>query len=170
MHISQADFDLPEGAPLGVSYISISAIAETIAEQTGIRSIGDFSMVLSGLGGSIERVPFQEWNSPEFFSLYVRGPKSFLLLLPSAETPLDRVLQASALGHYILHSREGASPSKFRRAGALQANQEALWFSLSLLIPDDILSDESADASLSERIGLPHDIIRLKRKIALAHA
>lgn len=160
---------------MGADYESIRDIAEIIARETGIRGVADFSMVLKGLGGQIERVPFEQWSAPDFFSVEVRGPGSFVLFLPLAETPLDKVLQASALAHYILHSLEGKAPCKFRRSGALQANQEALWFSLSLLLPDSSFAGhENSDFSpeneqaLADLFQVPIELIRLKRKIMSA--
>lgn len=170
------DHALPEGSPTGLGYALIRDIAEKIATETDLRSVSDFSLILSGLGGEIRRVSFDEWRHPDFFSLFVCAPESFVLLLPSVPTPLDKVLQASALGHYILHTQKGEHPSKFARGGASPANTEALWFALALILPDSefdpsVVNEPShGDNFLADLYNVPEDLVRLKRRIVTANA
>ena len=156
--------------PLGLDYDSVSALAETISKETGLRSVGNLEPLISAMGGAIARTSLAEWSAADALAVDVRGLRDFTVFLGSEPTPLDRLLIASALGHYILHAQEGRRPASFRRFAKDGCSVEALWFGMSIVIPDGPFaiaeaSDTFNDAMLAEMFKAPEQLIALKRKL-----
>ena len=138
--------------PLGLDYSAVVFIVDKISSQTGLRAIQDFETLLAEMGGLIERVSDNIWNAPNSAVLEVTALKTFVAHLPLDPTPLDRLLLACALGHYILHSKEGSAPSKFYRFAKDQTSLEALWFGMAVVIPDQAFA--VAESTGTEQIRL----------------
>ena len=158
---------------LQLSYETIAEMADVIAKSTGIRSIGDFEPIVTGMGGKVERVGAKAWSSPAAPSLDVKGPKNFTAYLSQGEPALDRLLLACALGHYILHSAEGRRPQIFKRFAKDARSVEALWFGMSIIIADEAfaLAEQHGDLDDIVVAGLfqtTPELIALKRKLRLA--
>lgn len=156
--------------PLALDYSAIAALAETIAQKTGIRTLPDFSPLVQGMGGSIARVPPSRWAAPDALSLLVRGPRDFVVYLAESPSLVERLLLATAIGQYFLHAQEGRRPSGFPRFAKTQTSLEGLWFGMSIVIPDAPFAlaesrQELDDETVARLFGVPTALIALKRKL-----
>lgn len=162
---------LPDALPAGLNYPTTVDLAETIASQTGLRSLPDWELVLRGLGAQISRLDSKTWSDPSALSLSVRAPKDFTVFLPSQPSAFDRFFLGAALAHYILHSQEGRSPLQVRRFAKDQASVEALWFSMGLIIAEAPfrqalgMTPALEDATLAQLFQVPLELIGLKRRL-----
>lgn len=155
---------------LGLEYSAIVEVVDKISAHTGLRTVDDFEALLRAMGGKVERLSGPQWAAADAISLLVGGPKNFVAYLPPSPTPLDRMLLACALGHYVLHSQEGRSPTKIHRFCKDQTSLEGLWFGMSVVIPDSAFDVAQATADLDDAIvarlfNVPPQLIGLKRKL-----
>lgn len=121
--------------PCNLPRAEIEALAERVAEHFGLPdcSLGD---VVRRLGGKIKYEPLLDL-CPEDGSIIVRARNDFTIVLP-VETGecRDRFTIAHELGHYFLHSNQGARPGiARRRAESERLEWEANWFAGALLMP-----------------------------------
>lgn len=155
---------------LGLNYGSLVALVETIAQKTALRTLATFDPLIIGMGGQVTHVPAVQWSSPKSNFLEVRGPRDFTVYLSSDVSSLHRMLLACALGHYILHTREGRLPTAFARFAKDAATLEGLWFGMSVVIPDEPFALAEArggldDSLVAELFKVPVELIALKRKL-----
>ena len=162
--------ELAKPTPLGWDYASVAAVAETIASQTGMRTLADFAPLLMGMGAKIERSEAAAWASPHALSLRVEGPRDFTVWLPKEPSGFDRLFLATALGHYLLHAQEGRAPTEFGRFDKGQWSLEGLWFGMALVIPDAVFAQAQAsgmdDHDVASMLRLPTELLGLKRRLA----
>lgn len=158
--------------PIGCDYYGIVGIADTIARQTGLRTLREYDRLVKAMGGEIRRVSLKEWTHSESKSLVVLAPKKFTIYLPQEESHMDKLLIACALGHYIMHAKEGRDGIvEFSRFSKDSCSIEALWFGMAVLIPDEafMLSEKNNaildDETLAKLFEAPPQLIQLKRKL-----
>lgn len=164
---------LPSAQPLHLPYAVLSATAEKIAVASRVREIDDFSALLRGMGGRLETQSPESLLEAQRPSLEVFGPKDFVARVPEASDLFLKTHLASALCHYLLHAREGRSPAAFYSRPSELYNLEALWFALTLLIPDRVFilaqsAASSNDEALASLFRIPLPVLGLKRKIMSA--
>jgi Zn-dependent peptidase ImmA (M78 family) len=158
--------------PIGCDYYGIVGIADTIARQTGLRSLREYDQLVKAMGGQICRVKLKQWTHAESKSLVVLAPQKFIIYLPQEESDMDKLLIACGLGHYIMHAKEGRDGVvEFSRFSKDSCSLEALWFGMAVLIPDEafILSEKNHqildDQTLANLFDVPTQVIQLKRKL-----
>lgn len=157
---------------IGCDYYGIVGIADTIARQTGLRTLREYDRLVKAMGGEVHRVSLKEWTHSESKNIVVLNHKKFTIYLPKEESHMDKLLIACALGHYIMHAKEGRDGVvEFSRFSKDTCSVEALWFGMAVLIPDEafMLSEKNnaiLDDETSARLfDVPPQLIQLKRKL-----
>jgi hypothetical protein len=155
---------------IGLEYAAVVEIVDKISSQTGLRAVGNFETLLLGMGGKVERSNIKKWNDPEALSLRVSAPRDFTAYLPPIANPIDKMLLACCLGHYVLHAQEGKAPSNFYRFCKDQTSLEGLWFGMAVVIPDTafelaLATEDLDDEILATLFSVPPELIALKRKL-----
>lgn len=164
---------LPSAPSLCLPYAVFAELAENVARQTRIREIDDHASVLKGMGARIEIQTAAQWSDPLALSVEARGPADFSVALRAASDLDNKVSLSCALAHYLLHAKQGQQPARFFRFSKERYNLEALWFALSLLIPDRLFAlahakARSPDQALADLFRIPKDVIAIKRKVMTA--
>lgn len=115
---------------------AIKRIADRVREVAKFDPVKetDFAKVVEAFGGKIESGE----NLSSEDSIKVSGKHRFSITLDSSATQeRKRFTMAHELGHYFLHSRQGAVSLKAFRLGTSLAEQEANFFAANLLMPEE---------------------------------
>lgn len=123
----------------------IKQIADRVREVANFDPIKecDFSNVVKAFGGKID----ESENLSSEDSIKVIGQHNFSIVLDaSATVERKRFTMAHELGHYFLHSRQGALPLKAYRLGTSLAEQEANFFAANLLMPEELFKKSWCDS------------------------
>ena len=124
-------------APTFRSKATIDAYAADCARTLGWEPGWAVAEAVSRLGGTIQYVHLSA-NMSLSGSLYVRGPRDFLIELPHHTSPRrDQFTIAHEIGHYALHSLFGKVPGVFWREGSGRIEWEANWFAGGFMMPAD---------------------------------
>lgn len=101
----------------------------------GFRPGDDIISLVQQLGGRIHYIDLLDAAADED-TIFVHGHSDFDIILSSISSPnRDRFTIAHELGHYLLHSRQGAIPLVAARSGSNRAEWEANWFAAGFLMP-----------------------------------
>lgn len=100
--------------------------------------------------------------------MLVHGAKDFdIFLLSLASHIRDRFTIAQELGHYYLHSLEGAQPIRLPRFENARLKKEASLFAMTLLMPEEQFMEafekDSGTTSLCARFGVSCEAIDMRR-------
>lgn len=125
---------------------AIQNFAEKISKQFGVT---DFSggedplhKFTKSIGGRVHYQDATEFITSESGSITVNGRNDFDVYLSAFTGPLrDRFTLAHELGHYFIHSNQGAKPLRASRKGSGPIETEANWFAAALLMPKDEFSE-----------------------------
>jgi Zn-dependent peptidase ImmA (M78 family) len=126
---------MKEAKPLNLGYIIINEFAKQFDSETHIVNIFDINSIINKMGGKISFLNAHELND-KFINII--DPGNFeIFLIKGVDKYFERLLLIQSLGHYILHSKCGKEPCYVSSPSNSESSKEGLWFSLSLLIPDD---------------------------------
>ncbi|MBQ7080245.1 MAG: ImmA/IrrE family metallo-endopeptidase [Fibrobacter sp.] len=136
----------------------IRNFANKVREVSGFdpKETVDFKDIVEIFGGTVSE------DKDVFFgdTIDVRGKLDFTIKLhPLATTERQRFTLAHELGHYFLHSKQGAVPLKAFRLGTSMAEQEANYFAAELLMPEDMFKADFR--SLPETLNQDEKISRM---------
>ena len=154
----------------GLGYEKIAQLAEEIAQKTHLRDVNDYALIINGMGGIIHEQDPETWEKLQAKSIEIEGPGRFNVYVAAGGGALNKIALACAIGHYVLHGLEGKVSCSVDRFSSGAAGTEALWFGLSLLIPDNVFkisskSKELSDSVLAQFFNVPVPLIGLKRKV-----
>lgn len=117
--------------------------AEKAADVLNLEPGGDLEPIIESLGGQIHYQDLPYWRNTDSGSITVHGPNRFDIYISRFTGPLrDRFTIAHELGHYLLHSQQGAIPANFERFKVTEQNVsprlewEANWFAAGFLMPE----------------------------------
>ena len=130
------------------SYLGRDAIqdfAENISRKFGVTDFsGDedpLQKFTKSIGGRLHYQDSTDFMSSESGSIAVHGRNDFDVYLSAFTGPLrDRFTLAHELGHYFIHSNQGAIPIRASRKGTGPIETEANWFAAALLMPKEDFS------------------------------
>lgn len=125
-------------SPSNLSKSDIEAYAEKVAGVGKFKPGGSLIDFTESFGGRIHYQDFSNWLT-ESGSIYVHARYDFDIFIPQyTSTKRDRFTIAHELGHYFLHSNQGATPLVANRNGEnKRVEWEANWFAAALLMPSD---------------------------------
>lgn len=153
-----SDVKYARAEPSLLSKAQISALAESVAEQLNFEPCSEWGTVLARLGGKLEVEDTLLQDPEESGSLYVDGPASFRIVVPSHTSPSrDRFTIAHELGHLIVHylwrRKQGVDVGKMMalRKDSDRVEWEANWFAAAFLMPaasfTQLFSETDGDVS-----------------------
>lgn len=134
-------YELAEASQL--SKPSVHRLAESVAKQVGWQPTGDIKKLMKKLGGRVDVEDTLLLDSEQTGSLFVDGPSSFRIIVPSHTSPeRDRFTVAHEFGHFVLHylwqrQKNPDYPEKViaYRRGSERIEWEANWFAAAFLMP-----------------------------------
>ncbi len=156
--------------PCNMQKVAVEEYAESVAAEYGFRSGADPLELARQLGGRIHLQEITDWIDGESSgSIYVHDRFDFDICLPTYTSPLrDRFTVGHELGHYFLHSEQGARAIIAFRNGSTRIEWDANWFYAALLMPrsefDSLANRGISDASLANHFGVSQDAVRVRRK------
>lgn len=124
----------------------IQDFAETISKKFVLTDFsGDedpLQKFIKSIGGRLHYQDSTDFMTSESGSIAVHGRNDFDVYLSAFTGPLrDRFTLAHELGHYFIHSNQGAKPIRASRKGSGPVETEANWFAAALLMPKDEFSE-----------------------------
>lgn len=120
----------------GKSKAEVSLIAEAYAARVGFQPGDRLEPLIERLGGRVTYMKAFE-NIEEDGSLLVWNPRDFEIKLSAfTGAERDRFTLAHELGHFVLHSGEGARCIRAARFGSDRVEWEANWFAAAFLMPE----------------------------------
>lgn len=123
--------------PIGWPKAAVEEFASELAQKVQFEPGGDIENVVEKLGGQIIYQDTNEWFDSENGSVEILGPKKFRIYLSNFTSHLrDRFTIAHELGHYVIHSNFGQTPTKIARHGSTRIEWEANWFAAGFLMPE----------------------------------
>lgn len=153
------------------TYKKIAEFSEYFREVTKIGNIFDFEPIIKEMGGTINIVSRENWEQGINPFLKIEGKNNFVVSLPIFfPVEVKKIIYGQVLGHYILHSNEGNTKLLIERMAKMDyKNQEALYFSLSILMPDkefiDLYNKKLNDDTISKLFRVSKETIQMKRNI-----
>lgn len=158
---------IEEAKELNIGYEAIRKIA-SIFQETLTTNIFDLESILISMGAKVNLVDstsFEECGV--FFSS--SGYENFEVTTLSDNEMLKRVFLAQALGHYVLHAQRGLKPCKVSSATKTKAAKEGFYFSLALLLKDEVIikmiNDGFNNRQIANLFRVPEKIAEIKRTI-----
>lgn len=142
------NFKEPENSEL--SFSSIKSISYQIQNMFNddISNIDDLMLAkfVQKLGGRVHYVNIDVWKKAEDGSILVHGHRDFDIFLPNfGGIEANRFTIAHEVGHYVIHSNIGQKQLKAAKYGDDYYEMEANFFAMSLLVPKEIIEDDSID-------------------------
>jgi hypothetical protein len=171
INLRRPNISYKEGDRIPPSNLCKQRVEEYAAQVAKVAEFGvgdDPGQLVDRLGGRITYHDLDEWLN-EDGSVFVHAEADFEIVLPSYTSPLrDRFTVAHELGHYFLHSDQGAQPMVAYRKGSTRIEWEANWFAASLLMPRQkfrAACQQSHDnlAVVSAKFGVSIDAARVRR-------
>lgn len=156
-----------EAKEINIGYRAIRKIA-LMFEKTFINNIFNIDHVLRELGANINVLNSYEFEqSNNFFSCV--EPNKFNINTVGDNLMLKRVFLAQGLGHYVLHSQRGVTPCKVSSVSQANASKEGFYFSLALLLNDEVVTKLIKDGFKNQQIAnffrVPEKIVQIKKVI-----
>lgn len=159
---------LTEAKQLNAGYSSIKKIA-SMFYNTNIQEIFNLEEILKPMGAKIACMPPSDFeNDNNFFKAY--GENNFEInTIDHSDAKFKRVILAQGLGHYVLHSQRGKYPCMVSKISGSIAAKEGFYFSLALLLPDEVMIKTIKDGFTNEQISnmfrVPEKIVEIKKLI-----
>ncbi len=124
--------------PCNLRKSDVEKVAENVATRTGFKPGQPVEPIVKKLGGKIEFLSWETWLSHTHDTITVDEPQVFTIRLMGSDGPLrHRFTIAHELGHYFLHSRQGAIQIEAGRDGSnKRVEWEANWFAAAFLMPE----------------------------------
>ncbi|ABJ76842.1 ImmA/IrrE family metallo-endopeptidase [Leptospira borgpetersenii] len=124
--------------PSNASKKAIGEFAERIAKKLGFQSGQELESIVTELGGKIRYLDPDQLKATESGSILVHERGNFEIFLSNLTGILrNRFTTAHELGHYFLHSNQGADSIQVERNGSDRLEWEANWFAASFLMPEE---------------------------------
>jgi Zn-dependent peptidase ImmA (M78 family) len=135
--------------------VQVDQYAAEAAKLLGFKPGDDVFALVENLGGRVHFTNLFD-SSGDADTIFVHGQGDFDILLSSASSPFrDRFTVAHELGHYLLHSQQGAMPLVAARTGTNRAEWEANWFAAGFLMPEqEFRTAHSADSRAFKLAGV----------------
>jgi Zn-dependent peptidase ImmA (M78 family) len=156
-----------EAQELNLGYKAIRKIA-SVFQETLIGNSFDLESVLKSMGAKITLVDSISFEKCENF-FCSSTHESFEVTALSDNEMLKRVFLAQALGHYVLHAQRGLKPCKVSSVTKNEASKEGFYFSLALLLKDEVVIKMIEDGFNNKQIAnlfrVPEKIVEIKRVI-----
>lgn len=128
--------------PVNIRKQAIEDYASQVASIASFKPGQSFVPLIKTFGGSLHQQHMDEWLG-EDGSIFVHAPNDFDILIPYYTSPRrNRFTVAHELGHYFLHSQQGAIPVIAHRRGSGRIESEANWFAAGLLMPRDAFTEQ----------------------------
>ncbi|NVO05016.1 MAG: ImmA/IrrE family metallo-endopeptidase [Rhodoferax sp.] len=136
---------LKEFPPSCLGRDAIQDFAETISKKFGVTDFSSdedpLQKFIKSIGGRIHYQDSTDFMGSESGSIEVLDRNDFDVYLSAFTGPLrDRFTLAHELGHYFIHSNQGAIPIRASRKGTGPIETEANWFAAALLMPKEEFS------------------------------
>ncbi len=156
-----------EARVLNIGYFAINKFAKKVDIDTNLSKVFQVEDILTPMGCKIKMIGANEMMTAKFIQIF--STNNFeVCLLKGVDKMFKRLLLIQALGHYLLHGRSGTEECFISSASNSEASKEGFWFSLSLLIPDELflqIYNKSNDKTLSNLFRVPEFAISTKRKL-----
>ena len=159
--------NMNEAAALNISYISINQFAKNVDKETNLSKIFNIEDIIKHMGGMIHYINAVEFKKSKFIKIFSVG-KFEICLIEGMDNTLKRLLLIQALGHYMLHGNSGKEVCFISSASTSEASQEGFWFSLCVLICDEVflkIYNTLDEKSLANLFRVPEFAIQAKKKI-----
>jgi Zn-dependent peptidase ImmA (M78 family) len=151
--------------PANLSKAKTEEFAARVTSVLGFKIGQDPARLVARLGGKVHYQDIEEWIE-ENGSIFVHGEHDFDILLPHYTSPLrDRFTVAHELGHYFLHSDQGAEPIIAYRRGSTRIEWEANWFAAALLMPKHAFEVACKETGNITRIALQFGVSQEAAKV-----
>ena len=156
-----------EAKELNIGYKTIKNIALVFQ---GTLLSNDFYLegILKAMGAKItliDSVSFEKCKN--FFCSSDR--EIFEVTTVNDNEMLKRIFLAQALGHYVLHAQRGLTPCKVSSATKTKVSKEGFYFSLALLLKDEVVIKMIEDGFNNKQIAnlfrVPEKIVEIKMVI-----
>jgi predicted transcriptional regulator len=136
--------------PTHLPKASVFQLAESVASDLRFEPGADIHDIVQVLGGRVEVQDLLLEEPEHCGTLYVDGPESFKIIVPSHTSPLrDRFTIAHELGHFFLHylfsydEEELANKALIAyRKDSDRVEWEANWFAAAFLMPEGAFRQE----------------------------
>lgn len=155
--------------PSGASKAFVESYADKVREVLEFAPGGDLEEAVNQLGGRIRYLDLDRWSELSG-SIFIHGKQDFDIVLPLYTSPLrDRFTIGHELGHYFLHSKQGATPLIAMRQGTGRVEWEANWFAAALLMPAEeftrMCKKHRTDTnSIAAEFGVSRDAAQIRRE------
>lgn len=152
-------------------YKQIESFASWFAQETKIQtllSLEHLQKALTQFGFNIKTLTLSQWQSKRYNFLEIKDKKTVAVhLFDGFSEGLKKVFLLQALGHYLLSFKEQEGELVVKNLGEKTAiNQQALLFSISLLMPD--VAYEKVKELEPEKIAslflVPQEIVDIKQR------
>lgn len=135
--LKRPDIHYREGEALASGLLKerVDDYAASVVAQLGFPIGGNVRQEIERLGGRVHyesAFVFLEEDA----TIVVHGPNDFdIAMTQLGYSRRDRFTLAHELGHYLLHSKQGAIPMLANRKGSNRVEWEANWFAAGFLMP-----------------------------------
>lgn len=164
-------YDLNEAQSLNLGYEDINQLSEDLNDINNIRDCFILDNFIKSIGGVINFLPILKWEKFEVPFIKINGVNNFTINLFNEVTDeMKRVILVQAIGHYILHSQNGTNPCKIEKLSFGDAAREGFIFSLSLLMPDQMIvkmieSNKFSSEEIARMFRVPEQILTVKYSV-----
>lgn len=159
--------EIQEAKELSIGYKAIKKIA-SVFQEILISNSFNLENILKSMGAQITLVDSVGFESSECFFVS-SGSGNFEVTVLNDNEMLKRVFLAQALGHYVLHAQRGIIPCKVSSVSKTEASKEGFYFSLALLLKDEIvikmIEDNFNNKQIANLFRVPEKIVEIKRVI-----
>ena len=149
---------------------AVEKYAESVASALQFTAGQNPAELVAAIGGTIHYTHIDELSGISG-SLRVHGPNKFDVYLPHyTSSARDCFTIAHELGHYYLHSRQGAVPIVAYRHGSTRIEWEANWFAAALLMPRTEFRTVHADMNgniyaVAQHFGVSAEAAEVRKKV-----
>jgi len=149
-----------------LNYLEIDNYANSVRNNTGIRDVVSYDLFLENLGAQINLLSVDDWESKKYPFVAVSKEGFNLFICSCFPEDLRRVFYLKAFGHYLLHFQMGKRFGKVSDKIKEQKNKEALYFALSIIIPNneiiELIKEGFDREKLSKLFRVPIQMIDFK--------
>lgn len=143
--------------PIGCSQKDAYVYANYVVDHFNFKPLDNIEEIVKKLGGTLEYVDDEKYESTEDGSIVVNGKREFSIFVSKTNSHTrKRFTIAHEIGHYILHSKLGEIKGKAQRFPAIQQYSqievEANWFAAGFLMPISSFKDTHNDGLFSNAI------------------
>ena len=156
-----------EAKELNLGYKTIKKIA-LVFQGTLVSNNFDLEDILKSMGAKITLIDSISFEKCKNFFLSSSREK-FEVTTVNDNEMLKRIFLVQALGHYVLHAQRGLTPCKVSSATKTKASKEGFYFSIALLLNDEVVIKMIEDGFNNKQIAnlfrVPEKIVEIKKVI-----